>query len=191
LGNPHQIGYRMDGSRWMKTTLLLMIGWLLALTACQTYPNGETSIPQPTPTETFRKSIPFNTITQEAPLGDQPAQPYYGVIEQLSDLDNLVDKLPPQALEAARQAYQPGGLIFVAFAGVKGSNGYQITIQSIWEEENQIIIQVVLTKPGALQVVEPAKTLPFYLASLTSTDLPQNPPFEFVFKDDLGQILNP
>jgi len=181
----------MDGSRWMKTTLLLMIGWLLALTACQTYPNNGIPIPQPTPTETFRKSIPFKTITQEAPLGDKPAQPYYGVIEQLSDLDNLVDKLPPQALEAARQAYQPGGLILVTFAGVKGSNGYQITIQSIWEEENQIIIQVVQTKPGASQVVEPAKTLPFYLVGLTRTDLPQNSSYDFVFKDDLGQILNP
>lgn len=191
MGNSPHIGYRIGGSRCVKTTLLLMIGWLLALTACHTNQSGGTSIPQSTPTETFRKSIPFKTITQEAPLGDQPGQPYYGVIGKLSDLDNLVDKLPPQALEAARQAYQPGGLIFVAFAGVKGSNGYQITIQSIWEDGNQIIIQVVLTKPDALQVVEPAKTLPFYLVGLTPTDLPQNSSYDFVFKDDLGQILSP
>ena len=191
MGNSHHVGYRVDGSCWMKTTLLLMIGWLLALTACQANQSGETATPQSTPSEPTRKSIPFKTIKQEAPLGDQPTQPYYGVVEQLSDLDNLASKLPPQALEAARQAYQPGGLILVTFAGVKGSNGYQIAIQSIWEEENQIIIQVVQIKPGVSQVVEPAKTLPFYLAGLTRTDLPQNSPLEFVFKDDLGQILNP
>ena len=162
---------------------------LLLLTACQSYPVAKTPSPQSIPSTSFHKAIPFQLITQQAPLGDRPAQPFFGLVWQPGDLESLAGKLPGPALEFARGAIRPGELILILFAGVKGSSGYQIAIQNVWQEGNQIIILVEQTQPDTGQVVEPARTLPFYLANLARNDLPQESTLVFVFKDDRGNIL--
>lgn len=171
------------------TASLTVVSWLLLLTTCQACQGPRSALPPPSFSKTSSQVIPFQTIAQGAPLGDHPAQPFFGVYSQVVGWESLVGRLPGPALEAARQASQPGELILIAFAGVKGSSGYQIAIQSIWQEGDQIVIQVVQTKPGVGQVVEPARTLPFFLAKMSMADLPKEPALVFVFRDDRGAIL--
>lgn len=189
MDSRHYGCYVLQSFAWKITASLTIFSWLLSLTTCQAYQGTETPPSRPTSSVTFRKAIPFQSIAQQAPLGDRPTEPFFGLFWQPGDWESLASKLPQPALEAARQAGAPGELILIAFAGVKGSSGYQIAIQSIWQEGNQIIIQVVQTKPNVGQAVEPARTLPFFLAKLTRADLPRETTLEFVFKDDKGEVL--
>jgi hypothetical protein len=109
--------------------------------------------------------VPVQLLLQAAPLGDAPAQPVYTLVTDPKEWDNLGGQIPDAALLAGREADVP---IIVAFAGVKGSSGYQVDVPRARLEDDRLIITVEIAAPGADDITEPATTLPFVLATIPS-----------------------
>lgn len=110
--------------------------------------------------------VPVTLLTQAAPLGDAPAQPIYALVLSDSDWEPLDGQIPEAALQGGRQADHAAQVIVVAFAGVKGSSGYQVSVREAALQASELIITVAITAPGADDIVEPASTLPFALAAI-------------------------
>ena len=161
-----------------------------AMSGCEL--TGDISTPKP-PTATLSPtaaSIPMQTISKGAPLGDDPAEPFYAVITTAKEWNDLEGRVPESVQEAGR-TYEPKEteILLLAIAGVKGTSGYAITIQDVRIEGGQVIVQLSETAPGPDEIVEPASTLPFHLVAITLEALPKEGFMIFSFQDDQGGIL--
>lgn len=115
-------------------------------------------------------SIPFATLAQGTPLGDQPTQPLYTVATQPDRWRELTDRMPTEAGQAGAEAVQSNQILVLAFAGVRSSGGYQISVERIVREGDRLAITVSETEPDPDQIVEPATTLPYHLVALSPND---------------------
>jgi hypothetical protein len=158
------------------------------------HPTSTVFVPQTTteqPGQSSTATISFIIIAQEAPLGDYPAEPFYTVIGRSGKWDELREVLPDRAIEAGIQASSSkDDLIVVAFAGVKGSSGYNVTVESIVQAGDQLVIVVSQTVPGSDDIVEPATTLPYHLVAVPMKSLDLARVRTFIFHDVQGTILN-
>ncbi len=116
-------------------------------------------------------TLPVTLLLQAAPLGDMPAQPVYTIVTDPKEWDNLNGQIPEAALQAGREASAAGQIVIVAFAGVKGSSGYQVSVREATRQADRLIITVEQTAPSADDIVEPATTLPFAIATIPSDTL--------------------
>jgi hypothetical protein len=142
-------------------------------------------------------TLSLHTISRDAPLGSEPDEPLYTVVASPDGWDKLRGRLPDRALEAGAQSGPSRGkLTVVAFAGVRPSSGYRVTVERIVQERAQLIVTVALETPAPEGIVEPATTLPYHLVALSTDQLPRRP-LSFIFRDlqgtDLasGQIRSP
>jgi hypothetical protein len=135
-------------------------------------------------------TIPFTTIAQEAPLGDEPAEPLYTLVVRADGWDELRGRLPGRAFEAGSQAgLSDHDLIVVAFAGMQDNSGHSVTIEGITREGDRLNISLAHTGPGPGEIVETASTLPYHLVSLDSKELGGSRPLGLTFLDRQGGIL--
>jgi hypothetical protein len=130
-------------------------------------------------------TLPVTLLLQAAPLGDTPAQPVYTIVTDPKEWDNLNGQIPEAALQAGRKADVP---IIVAFAGVKGSSGYQVDVPRAQLEADRLIITVEVAAPGADDITEPATTLPFAIATIPSDTLSAARAYTII--DDRGVELS-
>lgn len=153
--------------------------------------SGETrqETPEETPQETAAEAplISFETIAQDAPLGDEPVDPAYAVIVTAEGWDRVLERLPADAVEAGRNADQ-SQVFFAAFAGAKASSGYHVTITSIQPEADQLHVTVKEERPGEDDIVEPAMTLPFHVVAVPDAEIPEGVT-SVLFQDESGQTL--
>ncbi len=152
------------------TTVLLTMLAAAGLAACAARMSA-VSAPAPTPPPAAAATshiIPVSVtmLLQAAPLGDAPAQPLYTLVADNTDWDRLDGRIPEAALQAGRQAGATGDVVIVAFAGVKGSSGYQVRVGEAALQAGELIVTVAVTAPAADDIVEPASTLPFALAAI-------------------------
>jgi len=135
------------------------------------------------------ETLPLTTIAQQAPLGDLPAEPLYTVVSQPEEWRELQAVLPAPAVEAGLQASQSADrLLVVAFAGMRPSSGYQITIEAVRWQNDHLAITISQTTPGADDIVEPATTLPYHLVTLP-TEISAGTDLSYVFYGEEGTIL--
>lgn len=182
--------------------LLIAMGSLISCTSAQpvegfptkplpTYPEGT---PAPTPIETGQPTfptIPFWTIAQEAPLGDHPTEPYYGVVTRPGEWSELHGQLPPAAIKAGRKAGpMQDHLIIAAYAGAKGSSGYSLSVDSLVVDGDRVIVTVSQQAPEPDAVREPAMTLPYHLVAVPTEALGPVRSLAFEFRDQAGLVLS-
>ncbi len=132
-------------------------------------------------------AVSATVLLQAAPLGDAPAQAVYALVVNDNDWDRLAGQIPEAALQAGRQASAAGHAVVVAFAGAKGSSGYQVNLRKATLQADELTITVAVTAPGADDIVEPASTLPFVLAIIPRDALATI--HSYVFVDEGGQSL--
>jgi hypothetical protein len=130
-------------------------------------------------------------LEQVAPLGDHPKEPFFTVVSSLAEWETLAIKAPAQALETGKKAFQTGQeLYLLGFAGVRGTSGFMLSIDSIRLEGKQCTVVVTETKPAQNEIVEPAMTLPYVLVAVSYGELPYGEDLTFVFVNSEGTILN-
>jgi hypothetical protein len=106
-------------------------------------------------------------VAQGAPLGEQPADPLYTVVRQMSRWQELRERIPAEAADAGSDSIRSDQILILAFDGVKGSSGYRVHIEQVVQEGDRLVITVSRTSPDPDQVVEPATTLPFHLTAIS------------------------
>ena len=166
---------------------ILMVPILVFTVSCEPIPKaGEAP-----PPSAQRGEVPFETILQEAPLGDHPIDPAYLVITEPAQWKQLGDAIPEPAL-AAGSAFVgwDSNLILIAYAGAKGSSGYAIQIDSIRMVDDRWSVTVTETGPDEGQIVEPARTVPYTLVQVSKDDIPvgSQPLIDFI--DQEGKVLS-
>jgi hypothetical protein len=149
-------------------------------------PTKAAATSEPAPEETA--DIPFSTIAQDAPLGDEPADPAYTVVAAPEGWSDLQNQLPSEAMEAGRDA-DPSQLILIAFTGAKASSGYSSTIETIRRQADQLIVTVSEQAPGENDIVEPAMTLPFHVVAVPNDEVPEGVTAVH-FQSESGQPLS-
>lgn len=196
----------MKDQRWTISIIALLVLVMAGTVACGgTAPTaapispasspspGPDSTPDEPPEETLGETsevtpaIAFTTIAQDAPLGDEPADPAYLVIVTAEGWSRIEERLPADAVEAGRNADQ-SQVFFTAFAGAKASSGYHITITSIQPEADQLLVIVKEDRPGEDEIVEPAMTLPFHVVAVPGSEFPEGIT-AVLFQDERGQTL--
>lgn len=160
----------------------------------ESLPTSSGVTPCPAPVGTWQPTlvtIPFWTIAHEAPLGDHPTEPHYAVVSQPGEWSELDGHLPPAAIEAGRKAGPAQDhLIVAAFAGVKGTSGYSLTLDSLVVDENRVIVTVSQQAPEPAAVREPAMTLPYHLVAVPMDALGPARSLAFEFRDQTGLVLS-
>ncbi len=131
--------------------------------------------------------VSATVLLQAAPLGDAPAQAVYALVVNDNDWDRLDGQIPEAALQAGRQTSAAGHAVVVAFAGAKGSSGYQVNLRQATLQADELTITVAVTAPGADDIVEPASTLPFVLAVIPRDALATIHSYAFI--DEGGHSL--
>lgn len=170
-----------------KASVALAIVMIICPACLETGPTPLTPTRQITPVQ---KSISFQVVQQAAPLGDHPKEAYYSVITSASDLEALITRLPGSAIEEIKAAQASDhALYLLAFAGVRGSSGYGLNITSIDQQGNQFTVVVAETKPAPESIVEPAMTLPYVIAAVPASELPQGERLFFIFTNPQGTTL--
>jgi hypothetical protein len=139
--------------------------------------------------------LAYRVIEQAAPLGDHPKDPLYSVITDSAQWDTLAASVPTQALEAGKKAQASAlparqELYLLAFAGVRGTSKYKLSIITIKLEGERCTVVVVETQPAPGEVVEPATTLPYVLAAIPYEALPRGDRLTFVFANPQGTVLS-
>jgi hypothetical protein len=130
------------------------------------------------------------TIAHEAPLGDHPTDPLYTVVVHPDEWSELQGQLPEAAIRAGLQAGpEQDNLIVVAFAGVKGTSGYSLTVESVVRDQDLAIVTVSQQSPEPGNVVEPAMTLPYHLVAAPREALVSVQGVTVEFRDPEGIIL--
>lgn len=136
-------------------------------------------------------TVPFSTVAQEAVLGDKPGAPVYAIVTNAGQWNALQLQLPAQALAAGRQFNPPSDNIYIiAFAGAKASSGYRISIQKIAQESARLTIVVSETAPRPVDIVEPAKTLPYHVVAVARSSLQPVARVLAVFSNPEGTVLS-
>ena len=133
-------------------------------------------------------AVPFTTIIQDAPLGDEPAEPTYAVITAPGGWERIEGQLPPEAVAAGREGNQEQ-LFFIAFGGARASSGYQMTISSLRSSGDQLLVTVDEQRPDADDIVEPAMTLPFHVVAVPTHELPEGVA-SVIFQRSNGEIIH-
>lgn len=170
-----------------------MFAWLLLLVvmggaACGGAAPDAASSPETAPAVTEEAAaIRFTTVAQEAPLGDEPADPAYMAIAKAQGWELAAERLPADAVEAARSVGEQQ-VAFVAFAGARGSSGYQITIRSIEVRGDELLVTVEEKRPGENENVEPAMTVPYHVVAVAGEAIPQAVT-AVRFQDEGGETL--
>jgi len=175
--------------------------WALALTLIACAPvelAGVRPAPSPLAPKTMTEqssvtTVPFTTIIQKALLGDHPTEPVYTIVALPEKWNELRERLPNAAIEVGMQASQSSDdLVIVAFAGMKGSSGYRVTVESVTleEENDQVVISISQTTPNPDDIVEPATTLPYHLVALSRKYLQPARAMTFTFRDVKGNVLS-
>ena len=163
-----------------------------AATVTPTTPSTMTPMSAATPTtETLAETdgVPFTTVAQDAPLGDQPAEPAYVVVTAPDTWSDVQDQLPSDAVDAGRDAAATNeSVVIVAFAGAKATSGYGISIESIRHDGDRLIVTVTERTPDEDAIVEPAMTLPFHVVRISADELPDSV-MSVVFQDKTGSTL--
>jgi hypothetical protein len=96
---------------------------------------------------------------------------------------------PPDALQAGREATRNASSIaLIAFAGVKATSGYRVTIDTLGIENNRLIVIVREQHPDEDATVEPAMTLPYHVIAVPRDALPDGVT-QIAFQDTTGTIL--
>jgi hypothetical protein len=127
----------------------------------QAPPTAGAASPQPA-------SLTFESIVQDAPLGAEPVEPFYGAVASTEEWDRISPRLPEAARQPGRQALQDGkGVVVTAYMGRKGSGGYAITIKSIQQESSQLVVTLVIKKPAEGEAASQAFTLPYHLVRVS------------------------
>jgi hypothetical protein len=135
-------------------------------------------------------ALPFTTIAQQAPLGDEPSDPLYTLVVRADGWDGLREQLPECAIDAgSRAGLSENDLIIVAFSGIQDHSGYSVTIERIVFSDDALVISVVHTTPAPGKIVEPASTLPYHLAAVPGKELGGSGPLTFTFRDSQGGTL--
>ncbi len=166
--------------RQLAITALLSIAAMM-VTACT-----PTVQPEAAPSN----SIPFATVAQGTPLGDQPDQPLYTVVTQPDRWQELTGRMPAEAGQAGVDAVQSNQILVLAFAGARSSSGYQISVERIVREGDRLVITVSETEPDPDQIVEPATTLPYHLVALSPNDVNTATVSTIIFQNTDEAILN-
>jgi hypothetical protein len=137
------------------------------------------------------EELAFRVIEQAAPLGDHPKDPFYLVVTANSAWETLTSDVPSQALEALKKAAQSEQeLYLLAFAGVRGTSGYALSIAAIRLEGTRCTVVIAETKPTQDDIVEPAMTLPYVVAALPYGELPRGEHLTFLFANPQGTVLS-
>lgn len=169
----------MKSLSWRRRRQVPLVLIVLGLTACAPFApiDSITPTPQvtvsaaPTATPSSAPDVPITLLLQAAPLGDEPARPVYAIVTDPKSWDSLNGQIPAAALQAGREASVAGNLVIVAFAGVKGSSGYQVSVREAVLQADRLIVTVEVTTPGVDDITEPATTLPFALATIPADTL--------------------
>lgn len=165
----------------VRISLPLLLG-VLVWTGCTPAPTGAPSSVE---------GLPFTTLGQGAPLGDQPVRPLYAAAARPESWADLAGRLPAQAAQLAGvedELQQAHSLLIIAFAGVKGSSGYEIRIESIVQEGDRLRVTVSHTEPDPNENVEPARTLPYHIVALPREVL-EGDVSTVLFQDTQGNLL--
>lgn len=113
------------------------------------------------------------------------------MVTRPSEWGELDGHLPPSAIESGRKAGPAQDhLIVAAFAGVKGTSGYSLTLDSLVVDENRVIITVSQQAPEPGAVREPAMTLPYHLVAVPLEALGPARSLAFEFRDQAGLFLS-
>jgi hypothetical protein len=147
--------------------------------------------PTPTGAPSAVEGLPLTTLGQGAPLGDQPVRPLYAAITRPESWSEIAGRLPAQAAQlpgVEDELQQAQSLLIVAFAGVKGSSGYDIHIESIVQEGDRLRVTVSHTEPVPNENVEPARTLPYHIVALPREVLEEDVS-TVLFQDTQGNLL--
>ncbi|MCS7059924.1 MAG: protease complex subunit PrcB family protein [Anaerolineae bacterium] len=183
---PRPLHRRTVGGLLLPMVLFIAVG----LSACAFRP----PLPVP-PTQTTEAGvasmrsvvIPVSVLLQAAPLGDTPSEPIYTLITDLKAWDELAGRIPQSAWDVGRQAAAAGQVVILAFAGEKGSSGYRVDIPQVQLQAEQLTVTVSVVAPDAQQIVEPASTLPFVLATIPRETL--GAVRTCLFEDEQGRAL--
>lgn len=172
---------------------LMALVWFLLLSVACGGTGPESDAPSPT-AETpaagegvQATELSFTSIAQDAPLGDEPAEAAYVAIDDAEGWERAAERLPADAVEAGRSAMD-NRVVFVAFAGAKGSSGYQIAIQSMVVQDDELLVTVAEESPGEEEVVEPAMTVPFHVVAVAAEAIPDGTT-TVRFQDEGGRTL--
>lgn len=135
-------------------------------------------------------SIPFWTIAQEAPLGDHPAEPFFTVVAHPDEWSELQGRLPPAAIKAGIQAGPAqDSLVVVGFSGAKGASGHSLTVESVVQDGDRVIVTVSQQAPDPDAIREPAMTLPYHLVAVPREDLIPALGLTIEFRGEDGVLL--
>jgi hypothetical protein len=124
-------------------------------------------------------------------LGSRPARAVYAVVTSTDMWDSLRGRVPERAIQAGAQSGQLERYVFIlAFAGMRGTSGCSLTIQSITQRGDFVEVRVKEDKPDPSQIVEPATTLPYQLVRVERASLGSRASLTFTFWDAQGNVLH-
>ena len=174
-------------------TILVLTIVIVGLIGCRAPGTPAAEPVNPPPADdiapTLDNVIPFETLAQEAPLGDHPPTPVYAVMIKPDTPADWQANVPAEAVRAGQKgARDPETVTILAFAGAKATSGYQITVDAIRRQGNQLIITVSEQQPDEDATVEPAMTLPYHVVAVPRDALP-DPVTRVVFQNAGGTPL--
>ena len=157
-----------------KIVVLTLLVTGLLLTGCISTSSLVVVSPLPTPTAVAGTNIPFETILHEDHSGYRVAEPLLLLIDDPDSATPMLDMIGPNIVPD-RQAqvvsyvqdllHTPSSLV-VLFRGDWPSSGYEVTIDRLVKQGNDLHVYAQFWEPGPVYPVTPAGTSSFHIVKL-------------------------
>lgn len=154
----------------IRTALTVMLT-MLVLAGCPDPSALVVVSPLPTPTSVEGAVIPFETILRDQYSGYLGTEPLLFLIDDPEDATPVFEYLvsPDRHAMVAAQVqslvYTPG-IIIALFRERQGSSGYEVTIDRVVQQGNQIHVYAEFWEPGPRYGVTAAETASFHIIKL-------------------------
>lgn len=155
----------------MNTRMVITL-WLtlLALAGCPDPSALVVVSPLPTTTSVEGTLIPFETILREQNSSHLGMEPLLFLVDGLEDATPVLEYLAPdrQAIVVSHVQdliYTPG-IIIALFRETQANSGYEVTIDRVVQQGNQLHVYAKFWEPGPRYPVNPAGTSPYHIVRL-------------------------
>jgi hypothetical protein len=150
--------------------ITLLLFCLLFVTGCPDPAALVAVSPLPTPTAVEGKQIAFETLVRGEYSSYSGEEPLLLLIHNLDDLTPILNYMSPDeqssVVAEVENLSDAPGVVVALFRGNQGSSGYEIHIERVIKQKNQIHLYVQFWEPGPTYPVTGAETSPYEIIKL-------------------------
>jgi hypothetical protein len=133
--------------------------------------------------------IPFRSVAQQAPAGNDPAKPTVFVVTKPLQLKLFEEHLRPEDRVKARAVKLGERTLLAVFAGAKPTGGFAVAVKRLSLVAGRLTVAVEVREPSPDAMVIQAFTSPYQLVSVARSALPPKPARAWRLVDQQGRAL--